>query len=48
MVKHKRQKKYFYDGFSAPEIILNISSSEKSDIWSFGCLVFYMLTGGKP
>ena len=41
----KSRKNFLFNEFSAPEIILNLSYSEKSDVWSFGCLMFYIFTG---
>lgn len=33
--------------YLSPEIILNEEISEKSDLWSIGCLIYYLLSGKK-
>ena len=34
--------------YMAPEVIKDIEVTEKSDVWSFGCVVLEMLTGRVP
>ena len=31
--------------YRSPEVILGINYNETADIWSFGCMLFEMLTG---
>ena len=35
-------------GYMAPEVILDKPYSYPCDVWSFGCLIFRMITGHRP
>ena len=35
-------------GYMSPQIIMRVPYTEKSDIWSVGCLFYEMLTGDVP
>lgn len=34
-----------FDKFTSPEMLVNMPLDEKADVWSLGCLTYYMLTG---
>ena len=50
MRPNKREFKNFVGTpqFMPPECIHNRFTNYKSDVWSLGCLLFYMLTGNAP
>lgn len=34
--------------YMAPEVVKNLGATTLSDVWSFGCVVVYMLVGKRP